>query len=296
VSFGEAGRERPGVVVGDAIVDLCAADPSLPPTVRGILAAGRLEREREIAAAPPPGAAVAVAGARLGPPVTDPGKIICLGLNYRDHAEEQGRAVPETPLVFSKGPNVLCGSGDVVPYPRGVTEFDYEAELAVVIGERARCVELDEGLRHVAGYAVFMDLSARDLQRNERQWFRAKSVDGGGPFGPWLVTADEIADPHGLDISLDVGGETLQSSNTRELVFRIDFLVHYLSQTMTLEPGDVIATGTPAGVGVYRKPPRFLAIGDVVRARVAGLGELECTIGPGYAGRHAGGNPDASTR
>jgi 2-keto-4-pentenoate hydratase/2-oxohepta-3-ene-1,7-dioic acid hydratase in catechol pathway len=290
VSFGEPGRERPGVWVGDTIIDLGAADPRMPATVRGILESDLLARVREIADSPPSrsGVAVASAGVRLGPPVTDPSKIVCLGLNYRDHAEEQGRAVPETPMLFSKGPNALCGNGDAVPYPRGVAEFDYEAELAFVIGRRARCVDAAAAFDFVAGYAVFMDLSARDLQRTERQWFRAKSADGSGPFGPWLVTRDEVADPHALDIALDVNGETLQSSNTRELVFGIDFLVHYISQTITLEPGDVIATGTPAGVGVYRNPPHFLAVGDRVRARIAGLGVLDCAIGPGY--------PDPATR
>lgn len=282
VSFGEKGRERPGVIVGERVLDLCAAAPDMPATMRGIIAAGLLGRVRELATTAklfPADVFERADGVRLGPPITNPDKIICLGLNYRDHAEEQNRAVPTTPLVFSKGPNVLCGHGDVVPYPRGVVEFDYEAELAFVIGRRAFRVDEADAMSYVAGYGVFMDLTARDLQRSERQWFRAKSTDGSGPFGPYLVSAEAAGDPHTLGISLDVDGETLQSSNTRELVFQVGFLVHYLSQTMTLEPGDIVATGTPGGVGVFRDPPRFLEPGNRVTARIDGLGELSCTIG-----------------
>jgi len=281
VSFGEPGRERPGVVVGERVLDLCAADEAMPGTVRGILERGLLGRVRELADATHADTAfVRLDDVRLGPPVTNPSKIVCVGLNYRDHAEEQNRVIPTSPLLFSKAPNALCGTGDVVPYPRGVEEFDYEVELAFVVGARARHVEPADAFDCVAGYAVFMDLTARDLQKRERQWFRAKNVDGSGPFGPWLVTNDDVADPHALDISLDVNGETLQASNTRELLFKVDYLVHYISQTMTLEPGDVVATGTPAGVGVYRDPPRFLAPGDRISARLSGLGELTCVIGP----------------
>jgi 2-keto-4-pentenoate hydratase/2-oxohepta-3-ene-1,7-dioic acid hydratase in catechol pathway len=283
VSFGEPGRERPGVIVGERLLDVCAAAPDLPGTMRGILEQGMLRRLRELSTAAslfPASVFERADRVRLGPPVTDPSKIICLGLNYRDHAEEQGREVPSTPLVFSKGPNALAGHGDLVPYPRGVTEFDFEVELAFVMGHRAwRLDEEDDAMASVAGYSIFMDLTARDLQRRERQWFRAKSADGSGPFGPYLVTPDEIRDPHALDISLDVDGETMQASNTSHLVFGVDHLVRYLSQTMTLEPGDVIATGTPGGVGVFRTPPRFLRGGERVSARIAGLGELTCTIG-----------------
>lgn len=287
VSFGECGRERPGVIVGERVLDLCAAAPDMPATIRAIIAQGLLGRVRELAITAslfPATMFERAADVRLGPPVTDPSKIICLGLNYRDHAEEQNREVPSTPLVFSKGPNALCGHGDTVPYPRAVSELDYEIELAFVIGRRAWRIDEDAAMDYVAGYGVFMDLSARDLQRSERQWFRAKSVDGSGPFGPWLVTADDVDDPHQLDISLDVNGETLQSSNTAQLVFKVGYLVHYLSQTMTLEPGDIIATGTPGGVGVFRDPPRFLGPGDRVTGRITGLGELTCTIGENRRG------------
>jgi acylpyruvate hydrolase len=182
--------------------------------------------------------------------------------------------------LFGKGPNVLAGDGDPMPYPRLVEELDYEIELAFVIGARARHVKQEDAMRYVAGYSVFMDITARDFQRRERQWLRAKSVDGSGPFGPYLVTADEVLDPHTLDIAIDVNGETLQSSNTGQMFFHIDYLVHHMSQTMTLEPGDVVATGTPSGVGVFRHPPRFLQPGDELVGRIDRLGLLRCTIAP----------------
>lgn len=281
VSFGPAGEERPGVVVGDDVIDLCAVSPSLPPTVRDILARDLLDDVRAIAArgeSVPSSARRALGSVRLGPAVTNPSKIICLGLNYADHAEEQGKTAPETPMMFLKGPNALAGDGDAVPYPMGVEQFDYEVELAFVIGKRARAVPRELAYDYVAGYAVFMDLTARDLQAREKQWFRAKSTDGSGPLGPWLTTRDQIADPHALAISLAVNGETMQSSRTDRMTFTVDFLVHYISQTATLEPGDVIATGTPAGVGVYRKPPRFLTRGDRLAASIEGLGALSCHI------------------
>ncbi len=282
VSFGPAEEERPGLVAGESIVDLRAASPGLPATVREILAADLLGEVRAIAdkaASLPPAARLPLKGTRLGPPITNPSKIICLGLNYADHAEEQGKSAPDYPMMFAKGPNSLCGDGDTVPFPLGVEQFDYEVELAFVIGKRARRVPLESAYDHVAGYTVFMDLSARDLQAREKQWFRAKSVDGSGPLGPWLVTRDEIASPHQLDISLTLNGETMQKSRTDRMTFTVDFLVHHISQTATLEPGDIVATGTPAGVGVYRKPPRFLTHGDRLVASIERIGSLACTIG-----------------
>jgi acylpyruvate hydrolase len=283
VSYGPKGREKPGVLVGDEVIDLTAADPSMPATVSGILADGRLGDVERIAAeagSVPATTKHPVKHVRLGPPVTDPSKIICLGLNYEDHADEQDREVPKSPLLFGKGPNVLAGNEDPMPYPRLVEQLDFEIELAFVIGERARHVEVEEAMQYVAGYGVFMDITARDFQRRERQWLRAKSVDGSGPFGPYLVTRDEVPDPHALDISIDVNGETMQSSNTGRMFFKIDYLVHYLSQTMTLEPGDIVATGTPSGVGVFRHPPRFLKPGDELIGKIDRLGMLRYTIAP----------------
>ncbi len=282
VSFGPAGEEKPGVVVGDTVVDLGAVSSSFPRTVRDILAGEALDEVRAIvgrADTLPRAARHPRTDVRLGPPIVNPSKIVCLGLNYADHAEEQGKAAPDYPMMFAKGPNSICGDGDTVPYPIGVEQFDYEVELAFVIGRRARRVPLEGAYEYVAGYSVFMDLTARDLQAKEKQWFRAKSADGSGPFGPWLVTRDEVPDPHALDIALALNGETMQSSRTDRMTFTVDFLVHHISQTATLEPGDVVATGTPAGVGVYRKPPRFLARGDRLVATIGRIGSLSCRIG-----------------
>lgn len=279
VSFGPAGEERPGVVVDDEVVDLQAISSDFPASVREILAQDLLGEVKRVLVSAGPGTRHRLSAVRLGPAVTNPSKIICLGLNYADHALEQGKTAPDYPMMFAKGPNSLAGNGDVAPYPPGVEQYDYEVELAFVMGKRARRVSQADAYGHVAGYAVFMDLSARDLQAKEKQWFRAKSADGSGPLGPWLTTRDEVPDPHALDISLTLNGATMQSSRTDRMSYTVDFLVHHISQTATLEPGDVIATGTPAGVGMYRKPPVFLKRGDKLVATIERLGSLSCRIG-----------------
>jgi 2-keto-4-pentenoate hydratase/2-oxohepta-3-ene-1,7-dioic acid hydratase in catechol pathway len=277
VSFGPNGQEKPGLLLEERIVDLTAVDSSLPPTVRGIFETGAVEAVRRIAASAAsvdPAQTVPLAGTRLGAPVTNPSKIICLGLNYKDHAEEQSREVPERPLLFSKAPTVLIGNGEPIPLPDEVEKLDHEVELAFVIGKTARNVTREEAWDHVAGYGVFMDISARDVQFREKQWFRGKSFDGFGPFGPYLATPDEVGDPHNLSISLNVNGTVRQSSNTGQMTYKIDFIVHYLSHSMTLVPGDIIATGTPSGVGVFATPPRFLQRGDLIEATIEKLGTL----------------------
>lgn len=281
VSFGTRGKERPGVVLDGRILDLRRADPALPESMRLILKRGLLPLVRQMvqsAGSFDPGCFLDAGSTRLGPPVTDPSKIICLGLNYVDHAAEQGKKVPEWPLLFAKAPSCLAGSGDPIPLPAEVTKLDHEVELAFVIGKRAKAVTADGAYDHIAGYGIFLDMSARDVQFREKQWFRGKSFDGFGPFGPWLVTRDEIADPHDLEISLAVDGTTMQKSNTRNLHFRIDYLVEHISRSMTLEPGDIISTGTPGGVGVFADPPRFLGKGQVVTAVIESLGEIENRI------------------
>ncbi len=277
VSFGPKGKERPGVIYHDRVIDLLAVDPSIPPTVRRILEKGALESVQRVvdrADSLAPACFERIDSTRIGPPVTDPSKIICIGLNYSDHAEEQNRQTPKWPLTFAKGPNALVGNGDPIPIPAGVTEPDHEVELAVVIGRRAKEISEEDAPRYVAGYSVFMDISARDVQYREKQWFRAKSFDGFGPFGPYLTTSDDVPDPHNLGISLEVNGRRYQSSNTGLMIFKVFYLVHYLSQGITLEPGDIIATGTPAGVGVFATPQRFLKKGDTVRAVIESLGTL----------------------
>jgi 2-keto-4-pentenoate hydratase/2-oxohepta-3-ene-1,7-dioic acid hydratase in catechol pathway len=211
-------------------------------------------------------------------PVPRPGKIVCVGLNYRDHAEETGKPVPTEPVLFAKFANSVVGDGATVEIPPATAEVDWEAELGVVIGSTTRRVEPERALDHVAGYVVLNDLSARDLQRRGGQWTRGKAVDGFLPMGPYLVTADEVPDPQALGIRCSVNGETVQDSSTGQMVFGVAELVSTISQTMTLEPGDCIATGTPPGVGMAMTPPRYLASGDVVTVEIDGLGTLTTTM------------------
>jgi 2-keto-4-pentenoate hydratase/2-oxohepta-3-ene-1,7-dioic acid hydratase in catechol pathway len=202
-----------------------------------------------------------------------PGKIVCVGLNYRDHAEEQGAELPEEPLLFAKWPNTLIGPGDPIVIPPLVTRCDYEAELGVVIGERVTRVSKENALEAVRGYVCANDVSARDLQFKDGQWSRGKSVDTFCPVGP-LVPAVEVGDPHALRIRAIVSGEVLQDSTTANLIFGVDEIISHASQTITFEPGDLILTGTPAGVGVFRDPPRFLQPGDEVTIEIERLGAL----------------------
>jgi 2-keto-4-pentenoate hydratase/2-oxohepta-3-ene-1,7-dioic acid hydratase in catechol pathway len=207
--------------------------------------------------------------------VPNPEKVICIGLNYRDHAAETHASIPEVPTVFSKYANTLIGDGEPIVIPRVTQQVDYEAELAFVIGRGGRYIAESNAMGYVAGYTVFNDVTGRDYQFRTGQWTIGKTFDTFGPLGPALVTADEIPNPHALPIRLSINGEVLQDSNTSQLIFSIPALVAYLSQVMTLEPGDVVATGTPAGVGFVRQPPRFLRPHDRVRVEIEGLGVLE---------------------
>jgi acylpyruvate hydrolase len=211
----------------------------------------------------------------LKAPVPRPGKLILLGLNYRDHAEETGQKIPEVPTLFAKYSNSVVGPGAAILIPRATEQIDYEAEFAFVIGRRGHHISREHALDYVAGYTIINDVSARDYQFVTSQWMVGKTFDTHCPMGPALVLKDEIPDPHNLDISLSIAGEVLQRSNTNQLIFKIPETVEYLSQVMTLEPGDVISTGTPAGVGFTRKPPRWLRPGETVRVEIAGLGVLE---------------------
>jgi len=207
-------------------------------------------------------------------PIDRPGKIICVGLNYRDHAEEQGVELPKAPLFFAKYTTALIGPGDAIVIPPAVTQCDYEAELGVVIGSRVRNVSRENALEAVRGYVCANDVSARDLQFADGQWTRGKSPDTFCPVGPALVPAAEISDPHALRIRAVVSGEVLQDSTTANLIFGVDDVIAYASQTTTLEPGDLILTGTPAGVGVFRDPQRLLQPGDEVTIEIEGLESL----------------------
>lgn len=211
---------------------------------------------------------------KIAAPVPRPGKIICVGLNYRDHAEESGATIPKSPIIFSKFSTCVAAAGEPIVIPQGSSQVDYEAELAVVIGGKARNVKRENWLEYVFGYVNFNDVSARDFQFADGQWQRGKSCDTFAPVGEFVATADEVKDPHNLNIRFRLNGEVLQNSNTRELVFKIPELIEFLSAAITLEPGDIIATGTPPGVGFTRKPPIFLKDGDVAEVEIEGLGIL----------------------
>jgi 2-keto-4-pentenoate hydratase/2-oxohepta-3-ene-1,7-dioic acid hydratase in catechol pathway len=223
----------------------------------------------------PPGKAVLEPDeVRLAAPIPRPPKIICIGLNYRDHAAEAGMAIPDVPTVFAKFPTAVIGPRDPIVLPRNSTRPDFEAEMAVVIGRGGRHIPEERWRDHVFGYTILNDVSARDFQLATSQWMIGKTFDTFAPIGPAIVTADEIADPHQLAISLTLSGEVMQSSNTSNLIFTVPRLIAHLSSVFRLETGDVIATGTPAGVGFARKPPRYLKAGDEVVIHVEGIGEL----------------------
>ena len=207
-------------------------------------------------------------------PIDRPSKIICVGLNYRDHAEEQGVPLPEAPLLFAKWPNALIGPGEPIRIPPIVTKCDYEAELGVVIGERVRNASAESALEAVAGYICVNDVSARNLQFADGQWTRGKSPDTFCPVGPALVPRDQIVDPQALPIRAILNGETVQESTTGNMVFGVAEIIEYVTRTITLEPGDLIATGTPAGVGAFRKPPLFMKPGDEITIEIEGIGSL----------------------
>jgi 2-keto-4-pentenoate hydratase/2-oxohepta-3-ene-1,7-dioic acid hydratase in catechol pathway len=211
-------------------------------------------------------------------PVPRPGKIICIGLNYRDHAEESGMAIPKSPIIFSKFVTCVTAPNHPILLPKGSEQVDYEAEFAFVIGRRAKYVKREEAMNYVLGYTNFNDVSARDFQFADGQWQRGKACDTFAPMGEFIATADEIADPHQLRIQFRLNGKTLQDSTTNQLIFKIPELIEFLSNSMTLEVGDVIATGTPPGVGFARKPPIFMQDGDVAEVEIEGLGVLSNTV------------------
>jgi len=224
------------------------------------------------------GSPVALADVRLGPPIRRPGKVIGVGLNYRDHARESGQAVPGEPVLFAKFASSVVGPGEPIVVPPIVTQPDYEAELGVVIGRTARGVDEARALEHVGGYMCVNDVSARDLQFHSTQWMLGKAIDSFLPCGPWLVTPDEVPDPQRLGIRCALGGEMVQDSSTEEMVFGVAELIAFISRTLTLEPGDVIATGTPSGVGMSRTPQRWLEDGEEVSVEIDGIGRLTNTV------------------
>lgn len=274
VRFGKAGNERPGLVDGDGkIRDLSGHVSDLTGET---LSPASLAKLRAI---DPSSLPEAPADARLGAPVAGSRNFIAVGLNYADHAKETGAAIPGEPILFNKLANCIVGPNDDVIMPRGSKKLDWEAEIAFVVGQRASYVEEKDALDHIAGFAVCNDVSERYFQAERGgQWMKGKSFETSGPLGPWLVTTDEVGDVQNLDMFLDVNGKRMQTGNTRTMIFSIAHCLHYISQFMVLEPGDVVTTGTPPGVGLGMDPPLFLKVGDVMTLGIQGLGEQRQTV------------------
>ncbi len=269
----KSGNPQCGVVSGEEVVSLAGAGFSdLLAVIRG--GAEALTRIASWISRRNPDSVLPLSSVRLLAPIARPPKLLCIGLNYRDHAAETNAPLPSVPTVFAKFPTAIIGPGDNIVLPKSSAQPDYEAEFAFAIGKGGRHIPASRWAEHVFGYTMLNDVSARDYQKATSQWTMGKNFDTFAPMGPFLVSKDEIADPHALDISLTLNGERMQSSNTRNLVFGVPDLVAFLSSVFTLEPGDVISTGTPAGVGFVRQPPRYLRPGDEVVVRVEGLGEL----------------------
>jgi 2-keto-4-pentenoate hydratase/2-oxohepta-3-ene-1,7-dioic acid hydratase in catechol pathway len=274
VTFESGGLARPGVLsANDTVIDLT---PVGFKTMLEFLESGPEGRAKaeSFVHAPPSNAGYALGSVKLLAPIPRPRKLICVGLNYRDHAAETGAQIPAVPTIFNKFATAVIGPGDNIVLPRVSKAPDFEAEFAFVIGRGGRRIAAEDWPKHVFGYTLVNDVSARDYQRATTQWLMGKTFDTFAPMGPWIVTADEIPDPHSLDIQMEINGEIMQDSNTRELIFKIPDLISFLSSVFTLEPGDIVSTGTPAGVGFARKPPRYLHPGDRVTVKIPGIGEL----------------------
>ncbi|NIZ12612.1 fumarylacetoacetate hydrolase family protein [Phaeobacter sp. HF9A] len=267
--YGAPGAEKPGLMHSDGTLrDLSGVIDDLSGANLSPEALAKLA-DTDASTLP-----VVEGNPRLGPPIANTGKFICIGLNYADHAAESGMDVPPEPVIFMKATSAICGPNDPIIIPRGSEKTDWEVELAVIIGKPAKYVSEEEAMDYVAGYTVTNDVSERAFQAERAgQWTKGKSCDNFGQIGPWLVTKDEVADPQNLAMWLTVNGETMQNGSSKTMVYGVAHLVHYLSQFMTLHPGDVISTGTPPGVGLGMKPPRYLKAGDVVELGIEGLGQ-----------------------
>jgi 2-keto-4-pentenoate hydratase/2-oxohepta-3-ene-1,7-dioic acid hydratase in catechol pathway len=271
IRFGNQGSEKPGVILSNgSFIDVSGFTPDFN---EAFFESGGLQRLATWLEAHATDAPLVPAGTRLGPPIARPSKIICIGLNYSDHAKESDMAIPDEPVIFFKSTTAITGPNDGLVIPEGSQKTDWEVELAVVIGKTTRSVSEDKAMTHVAGYLLHNDYSERAWQLERGgQWVKGKSADTFAPLGPWLATKDEIPDPHHLRLWLKVNGETKQDGTTANLIFKIPFIISYLSRFMTLLPGDIISTGTPAGVGLGFKPPQYLNPGDTVELGIDGLG------------------------
>jgi len=279
VTFVSGGHApRPGAVTGsDTVLDL---SPLGFPSLLALIESGpeALAKAENFLFEQSSSAKQTLKEVKLLAPIPRPGKLICVGLNYRDHAIETGAQIPDVPTIFNKFATAVIGPGENIVLPKVSKAPDYEAELAFVIGRGGRHISANDWKDHVFGYTIVNDVSARDYQRATTQWLMGKTFDTFAPVGPWITTANDIADPHNLDIQLEIAGEVLQRSNTRELIFKIPDLIAFLSSVFTLESGDIISTGTPAGVGFTRTPPRFLQHGEEVVVKISGIGELRNPI------------------
>ena len=276
VRFGQAGREKPGILdVQGQIHDLSSVVPDIDGNA---LSPAGLDKIRNADVAKLP---IVSPGERIGPCVGKVGNFIAIGLNYADHAAEAGAQLPKEPVIFNKAPSCICGPNDATIIPKESSKLDYEVELGVVIGQRARYLAKDKAMDAVAGYCVANDVSERVFQiERAGQWTKGKGCETFGPLGPWLVTKDEVKDPQNLKLWLSVNGQMRQNGSTKNMVFGVEHLVWYCSQFFIMNPGDVIVTGTPAGVALGMKPPQFLKAGDAVRLGVDGLGEQQQKIVP----------------
>jgi 2-keto-4-pentenoate hydratase/2-oxohepta-3-ene-1,7-dioic acid hydratase in catechol pathway len=274
VTFTHAGKRNIGAVVDDGVVDFSVAASGLPQDMLGFLEAGRpalAAAHTALEGAP----RIPLAEVRLEAPIARPPKFLAVGLNYADHVAESGIETPKFPTIFNKQSTCVVGPTDPFHLPRASHVLDYEGELGVVIGRRCRHVSRDDAADVIAGYLVVNDVTVRDWQLRIPTWTMGKSFDTHGPIGPWIVTADEVGDPHRLGLRTWVNGELRQESNTKELIFDCFTLIEHLSTAFTLEPGDIIATGTPSGVGIAMKPPKLLVAGDVVKIEIEGVGSIE---------------------
>lgn len=277
LNFKDADTLKLGVKTDRGIVDVAAASNGTgPETIAAVLAGGDAARSalQALADNAPASVVRAETSLALGPATPDPGKIVCIGLNYRRHAEETNAPIPETPVIFSKFNNTIAAHGEEIPLPEAATEYDYEVELAVVMGQTARNVSEADALSYVGGYCTANDVSVRDLQMRTSQWLLGKTLDKFFPIGPYLVTADQVPDPQNLRLQCWVNGESRQDSSTADMIFSVAQLVSYISRYFPLEPGDVISTGTPQGVAMGRADKPWLKPGDVVEVEVEGLGRL----------------------